>query len=150
MRALAQDAQQRQVAHRRRAAFVQSVRAVRGLRALRHARVAPEPAAAAWLTSAGFAYTHRIVDITEPDRDQEFVLYAKKVGAGTLALGGNSQPPASSGSNYIVAVAPDGDSDGIPDVTDNCPNTANTAQPDTDLDGSVISATRSSTPSATA
>jgi thrombospondin type 3 repeat protein len=89
----------------------------------------------AWLTAAGFAYTHRIADITEPDRDQEFALFAKKVPAGTLVLGGNSQPPATANSMYVVAVAPDADGDGIPDVTDNCPNVPNTAQPDTDLDG---------------
>src|SRR5262249_52350628 len=91
----------------------------------------------AWLTS-NFQYTHRLVDITESDPDQEFALYAKAFPAGTVNLGGNSAPPALTDTprpNYAVAVAPDTAGDGGPDVVDNCPNVANTGQLDTDLDG---------------
>ncbi|TMA34115.1 MAG: hypothetical protein E6J87_08025, partial [Deltaproteobacteria bacterium] len=91
----------------------------------------------AWLTS-NFHYTHRLVDITEPDVDQEFAVYAGAFPAGTVNLGGNSAPPALADnprSNYVVAVAPDADGDGVPDLVDNCPNASNSAQFDSDLDG---------------
>ncbi len=97
-----------------------------------HQRVVPD-----WLTTQ-FAYTGRIVDIDEPNPDQEFVLYAKSVPAGTVALGGNRATPAVPGgeqSSYVVAVVPDSDGDGVADTIDNCPATPNPTQTDSEADG---------------
>jgi hypothetical protein len=89
-----------------------------------------------WITTQ-YSYTHRVVDITEPDRDQEFVLFSRSVSAGTVSLGGNRAAPAAPPgfSNYVVAVVPDGDSDGVADTVDNCPSIPNAEQRDTDVDG---------------
>jgi hypothetical protein len=91
-----------------------------------------------WITTQ-YTNTLRILDLTESDRDQEFLLYAKGVPAGTVMLGGNRATPGvpqePSTSNYIVAVAPDGDADGVADTIDNCASDANAEQADNDADG---------------
>ena len=89
-----------------------------------------------WITT-DYTYTHRYVDIAEPDADQEFVLYTRSVGPGTVVLGGNraSPCPADSFSNYVVAVVPDTDADGVADTIDNCVNDPNPEQQDSDVDG---------------
>jgi hypothetical protein len=63
-----------------------------------------------WLGSA-FTNTGLILDVTDPDPVQEFVLWKKDFPAGTVVLGGNKSagaqfPLGQEGSNYVVAVTP--------------------------------------------
>ena len=76
-----------------------------------------------------------------------FKRYRRKFDASKIVLGGNSAPGAEyydgGGSNYIVAVVPEGeapvardsDDDGRPDSEDNCSLVANAEQSDCDQDG---------------
>ena len=102
-------------------------------------RVSPPPN---WITST---YVDSGWNITSSAPDQ-YDLYKARFPAGLVTLGGNvaigAGDPGAGKSNYFVLVVEDcrpdqdSDGDGLPNDQDNCPNTANPDQADSDGDGS--------------